>query len=192
MVYCHVSFWGVPWVSNPFKKITFTKQIQRETVTRCSKQNPVTRCSFWQGHFPPKNWHTKNKTQSFQRHSPTSSSKISLAGSWHMFFSNDVCQITIKQKNDSQTSRRLKSKDFLLKKSLRNSSLQKTVRRQINNTSAGVAVEMGFFRRFFWGAFFSGKNSTKLPRVLGCPWYLGSMDYFTPIKVGCLRPVSRL
>ena len=21
--------------------------------------------------------------------------------------------------------------------------------------------------------------------LLACPWYLGSMDYFTPIKVGC-------
>ena len=24
--------------------------------------------------------------------------------------------------------------------------------------------------------------------VLECPWYLGSMDYFTPIKVGWIRP----
>ena len=26
--------------------------------------------------------------------------------------------------------------------------------------------------------------------ILGCPWYLGSMDYFTPI-VGCIRPANR-
>ena len=65
MVYRHVSFWGVPWVSNPLKKITFTKQIQRETVTRCSKQNRVTRCSFWQGSFSTENLAYQKKTQSF-------------------------------------------------------------------------------------------------------------------------------
>ena len=26
--------------------------------------------------------------------------------------------------------------------------------------------------------------------ILGCPWYLGSIDYFTPIG-GCIRPVNR-
>ena len=42
----------------------------------------------------------------------------------------------------------------------------------------------------------SMKTLTNAPRklwpiLLGCSWYLGSMDYFTPIKVGWIRPVNR-